>query len=115
MKFDNLLSDDAALAALGRRMADARLAGGMTQARLAEAAGVSKRTVERLEGGESVQLGNLIRCLRRLDELDGLERLLPPTPVNPIEVLARRRRRRLRARGGEAARTQTPWTWGDEP
>ena len=114
MNFDNLLSDDAVLAELGRRIAEERLARDMTQAWLAEAAGVAKRTVERLEGGESIQLGNLIRCLRRLDKLDGLERLLPPTPVNPLELLARRRRRRFRARGGGVARTTRPWTWGDE-
>ncbi len=114
MKFDNLLSDDAALAEIGRRIADARLAKGMTQARFAEAVGVSKRTVERLESGESIQLGNLIRCLRGLDKVEGLERLLPETPVNPIELLGRRRNRRRRARGSGATRTPMPWTWGDE-
>ena len=113
MKFDNLLSDDAALAEIGRRIADARLARGMTQARFAEAVGASKRTVERLESGESIQLGNLIRCLRGLGNLEGLERLLPEAPVNPLELLSRRHRRR-RARGGDAARTPMPWTWGDE-
>ena len=114
MKFDNLLSDQAALAELGRRIADARLARGMTQAQFADAASVSKRTVERLEDGESVQLGNLIRSLRALGNLEGLERLLPEAPVNPLELLSRRRHRRRRARGGDAQRTPTPWAWGKE-
>ena len=114
MKFDNLLSDQAALAELGRRMADARLARGQTQVQFAEAAGVSKRTVERLEDGASTQLGNLIRCLRALGNLEGLERLLPETAVNPIELLGRRRHRRRRARGDAAGRTPPPWAWGAE-
>ena len=113
MKFDNLLSDQAALAELGRRIADARLARRMTQAQFAEAAGVSKRTVERLEDGGSTQLANLIRCLRALGRLEGLERLFPETPVNPVELLGRRRRRQ-RATAQKNAPTPPPWTWGDE-
>jgi transcriptional regulator with XRE-family HTH domain len=114
MKFDNLLADQAVLAELGRRIADARLARRMTQAQFAEAAGVSKRTVERLEDGDSTQLGNFIRCLRALDNLEGLERLLPQTAVNPVELLGRRRQRRQRTRGDSGAANTPPWTWGDE-
>jgi len=112
MKFDNLVSDDATLAELGRRFAEARIARGMTQAELAEAAGVSKRTVERLEDGGSTQLGNLVRCLRALGSLEALERLMPETPPNPIDLLARRQRRR-RVRGKTESPSPTPWTWGD--
>lgn len=113
MKFDNLLSDQAALAELGRRIADARLARGMTQTQVAQAAGVSKSTVERLEDGGSTQLTNLIRCLRALGRLDGLERLFPETPVNPVELIGRRRRRQ-RVRAPKDAPSPAPWTWGDE-
>ena len=62
MKITNLTTDDAALVEFGRRSADARLTRQMTQAQFAEAAGVSKRTIERLEDGASTQFGNLIRC-----------------------------------------------------
>ena len=113
MKFDNLLSDQAVLAELGLRIADARLARRMTQAQLADAAGVSKRTVERLEDAGSTQLANLVRCLRALGRLEGLERLFPETPVNPVELL-RRGRRRHRTRTQKAAPSPAPWTWGDE-
>jgi len=113
MKFDNLLSDQAVLAELGLRLADARLARRMTQAQLAEAAGVSKRTVERLEDGGSTQLANLVRCLRALGRLEGLERLFPETPVNPVELIGRGRRRQ-RTRAQKAAPSPVPWTWGDE-
>ncbi|HEY0436303.1 MAG TPA: helix-turn-helix transcriptional regulator [Phenylobacterium sp.] len=115
MKFTNLLSDEAALGELGRRLAETRLGRGWTQAQLATAAGVSKRTVERLEAGESTQLGNLMRCLRALERLEALERLLPEAPPSPIDLLERhgRRRRRARARTRQAP-TAAGWTWGDE-
>ena len=113
MKFDNLLSDQAVLAELGLRIADARLARRMTQAQLADAAGVSTRTVERLEDGGSTQLANLVRCLRALGRLEGLERLFPETPVNPVELIGRGRRRQ-RTRAQKTAPSPAPWTWGDE-
>jgi DNA-binding XRE family transcriptional regulator len=96
-------------------MAATRIERHMTQAQLAEAAGVSKRTVERLEDGASTQLGNLIRCLRALDRLEGIERLLPEMPVNPIELLKRSGASRMRARAPKAApATSAGWSWGDE-
>jgi transcriptional regulator with XRE-family HTH domain len=125
MKFSNLLSDDAVTEEIGRRMTAARIERQMTQAQLAEAAGVSKRTVERLEDGGATQLANFIRCLRALDMLDGLERLLPQMPANPIELLGGRQGRRMRARppkgGGIASPTASKaeppapgWVWGDK-
>ncbi len=114
MKITNLTTDDAALAEFGRRIAEARLARRMTQAQFAQAAGVSKRTVERLEDGASTQFGNLIRCLRALDRLDGLDRLLPETPPNPIALLERHGKTRQRARPAEGQEPAAPWTWGDD-
>ena len=126
MRFTNLLSDDAVTEEIGPRIAATRIERQVTQAQLAEAAGVSKRTVERLEDGAPTQLGNLIRCLRALDNLEGLERLLPETPANPIELLKGSRNQRSRARvsKGAASRSSasrskdtpnTPgWVWGDK-
>lgn len=116
MKITNLTTDDATLAEIGRRMAEARLAQAMTQAQVALAAGVSKRTVERLEDGGSVQVANLVRCLRALGKLEGLERLLPETPPNPIDLLERHGKTRQRARRDtdDGVGAGAPWTWGDE-
>jgi transcriptional regulator with XRE-family HTH domain len=119
MKFENLLSDDAVLAEMGQRLVAARLERRMTQAQLAQAAGVSKRTVERLEDGGSAQLSNLVRCLRALTRLEGLERLLPETPVSPIDLLKQAKGRRSRVRTPAASKTGVAepgaaWVWGDE-
>ncbi|MFT3722893.1 MAG: helix-turn-helix domain-containing protein [Hyphomonadaceae bacterium] len=110
-----LLTDEAVLAELGSRMTAARIARRLTQAQFAEAAGVSKRTVERIEAGADTQLTNLIRCLRALGKLESLERLLPPQLPNPVDVLERRgairqrARRRLKKPEGEAG-----WKWGED-
>jgi transcriptional regulator with XRE-family HTH domain len=124
VKIDNLLSDAAVMAELGQRISAARLARGLTQAQFAAAAGMSKRTLERLEDGESTQLGNLVRCLRVLDRLEGFERLLPDAPPNPVDLLKRHGASRQRAagsRGGAPSQaspaTASPtssWVWGDE-
>lgn len=119
MRFNNLLSDDAVTEEIGRRIAAARVERQLTQADLAKAAGISKRTVERLEDGAATQLDNLVRCLRVLDRLEGLERLLPDTAINPIELLRGHRGQRTRVRharghssAGEPAKGG--WTWGDQ-
>lgn len=51
-------TDEAVLGELGRRLAQVRLGKNLTQAQLAAKAGVSKRTVERLEvGGGATVVG----------------------------------------------------------
>ena len=115
MKISDLTTDEAALGEFGRRVAEARIARQMTQAQLAAAAGVSKRTIERLEDGASTQFGNLVRCLRALGKLEGLDRLLPETAPNPIALLERHGKTRQRARPATTPDPATPWTWGDEP
>jgi DNA-binding XRE family transcriptional regulator len=114
MRFTNLLTDAAVITEMGHRLAAARLERQMTQAQLAYAAGVSKRTVERLEDGASTQLSNLIRCLRALGLLQGLERLLPEAQTNPVELLKRRGRTRARSRVRNVAAPATQWSWGDD-
>ncbi|HEY5193276.1 MAG TPA: helix-turn-helix transcriptional regulator [Solirubrobacteraceae bacterium] len=52
---------------------------GLTQAQLADRAGVSRDTLARLEGGEGgVSLENLLRILRALGILDSLPKALDP-------------------------------------
>lgn len=113
MRITNLLSDEAALQEVGRRLAAMRIARSKTQAQLALDAGVSKRTVERLEDGASVQLANLVRCLRALDRLEALEALLPEQAVNPLDLVARDQPRR-RVRTMREPEREEPWRWGDE-
>jgi transcriptional regulator with XRE-family HTH domain len=118
MKFDLLLTDQAVLREIGDRIAHARLERNQTQAELAEEAGIGKRTLERIEAGESSQLTNFLRLLRELDLLDRLELLLPPPEPSPLELLRNRGKERKRAsgsrgKGGANKVAEEPWTWDD--
>lgn len=110
------MSDSAALAELGERLARHRLQRNLTQDELAKEAGVSKRTIARLEAGESTQLTNLIRVLRALGLLTTLDALVPPPIPSPLEQLRTKERLRKRAspRASEEPSSQEEWVWGDE-
>jgi len=109
------MTDSAALAELGDRLARLRLQRNLTQAQLAREAGVSKRTLIRLENGESSQVKNLIRVLRALGLLGNLDALVPPPLPSPIEQLRSRAKERRRASPGAMKRgPSTRWTWGDD-
>ena len=106
-------TDEAVLAELGARLSSVRLSRNLTQAQLAQDAGVSKRTVERIEAGQSAQLTSFIRILRTLDLLDGLELLLPPPRPGPMDLLRRAGKPPQRATGSTTSYVE-PWTWADE-
>ncbi len=115
MKIISGLSDEAILAEIGRRLAATRLARNLTQADLAKQAGVSKRTVERLESGEvAARLSALVRVGRVLGLADQFDRLVPAPTTSPVEQLKLTRRRRKRASGARETPAAEPWTWGDE-
>ena len=117
MKISSQLSDDAILHELGSRLAAVRLGRNLTQAALAEEAGVSKRTVERLESGEvAARLSGLVRVCRALGLAERFDALVPPPTVSPVEQLklAGRRRKRASSRRKPATPARRKWTWGDE-
>jgi putative transcriptional regulator len=108
-------TDPAILAQLGERLARHRLDRNLTQAALAKEAGVSQRTVLRLESGASTQLTNLIRILRALDLLNNLDAFLPPPAPSPLEQLRAEKKQRKRASPRtEPTDTRDEWNWADE-
>jgi transcriptional regulator with XRE-family HTH domain len=118
MHIDELLTDAAVLATLGRRLARHRLERNWTQAELAAAAGVGQATVQRAERGESVQMTSMVKLLRALELLAGLDAAVPESIELPIAKLEREQRKlRKRARGrrdSEPDVQSPPWKWGDE-
>ncbi len=115
MKISPLLTDDAILAEIGERLAARRIDLQLTQAAVAEQAGIAKRTLERMEAGHSSQLSSLIRVLRVLDAMPGLENLLPESGPRPMDLLQRKGKRRQRASGRRGAGSaDKPWSWADE-
>jgi transcriptional regulator with XRE-family HTH domain len=116
MKIAGQLTDEAILKELGGRLAGVRLGRNLTQAALAEQAGVSKRTVERLEAGAvATQLSGFVRVCRVLGVLEGFDNLVPEAVPGPMEQLKQKSRKRQRASGRKAVSTRPmKWKWGDE-
>jgi len=117
MNKELLGSDRAILAELGRRLREARLERNLSQAEVAENAGIGRVTLQRMEAGESPSLISFVRVLRALDLLEGLGRLVPEPGPSPFEEFKRRGRRRQRARPSRHSDTEHrhgAWRWGDE-
>lgn len=115
MDFSNEAPDEATLKELGRRIARYRLNGNLSQDALAQEAGVSTRTVQRIEHGHSTQLTNLVRVLRALGLLGNLQAAVPEPPVSPLQQIRMQGKQRQRASSGADRQKQAePWSWGDE-
>ena len=110
---DVLPSEMSILVGLGERLTQARIARSFTQKALADAAGVSKRTIERLETGKSVQLSNLVRVLIALDFARNFEELIPGMVPRPMDLLRHQGKTRKRAFTIKPVPTE-PWSWDDK-
>jgi transcriptional regulator with XRE-family HTH domain len=114
MKITQLGTDDAILSELGTRLAHRRIELQLTQADVAREAGIGKRTLERIEAGESAQLSSLLRVLRVLDLLPALDRAIPEARPGPMEMLENKGRLRQRASKSRNDEAGQPWSWDDE-
>lgn len=114
MKISSLLTDDAILAEIGERVSRRRLDLQLTQAKLAEQAGIAKRTVERIEAGASAQMSSMIRLFRVLDLLPGVDRMLPEVKTRPMDMLKRKGKQRRRASSSRISENPgKPWSWDE--
>lgn len=99
---------------IGQRLARLRLARNVTQADLAERAGIAVRTLRRLEAGEPSTLDTFLRVAAVLDLEEAILSALPAGDIRPIERVSQKGRERQRARvPSEQPRTST-WTWGED-
>lgn len=114
MKIDALLTDEALLEELGRRLTRLRLNQNITQADLAQKAGISKRTVERIEAGASSQLSNWIRIIRALGLVENFELLVPEPRPTPLEYLKLQGKERARASTVSEDEAPESWQWGND-
>ncbi len=120
MRINEHHTDETILAELGARLARHRLNRQWTQAYLAREAGISKRTVERIEAGSSAQLSSFLRLCRALGLLDGISALVPEPEPSPLELLRSRGKERQRASSRKPVKRDlvgeqsAVWTWGDD-
>lgn len=114
MKISELSTDDAILAELGTRLAHRRIELQLTQADVAREAGIAKRTLERIEAGESAQLSSLLRVFRVLDLLPALDHAIPEARPGPMEMLENKGKLRQRASKRSKDEAGQHWSWDDQ-
>ena len=91
-----------------------RLVRNLTQEQVAVKAGVSLKTIGRLERGQGSSLDTFIRVMIALGLQSNLMSLLPDPDIRPIERVTERGSERQRARPISSSESETPWKWGDE-
>ncbi|MBC8010598.1 MAG: helix-turn-helix transcriptional regulator [Burkholderiales bacterium] len=103
---------------LGVRLQAHRLNQNLSQAELAAATGLARKTITNLETGHGGTLLTLIAVLRGLGLLGQLEAFVPAPGPSPIQLvkLAGKQRRRATGRRKPADALEEPapkpWTWG---
>jgi len=96
---------------LGMRLSEQRLARGLTQEDLAWRAGVSKRSLERLEKNEgNPRLSVLVSVCQVLGLVQGFDALVPTVELGPMALAAGRS---LPKRVRKSMKKKTV-RWGDE-
>lgn len=108
-----IATSDQIEAALCKRLESIRLSRNITQAQLAEEAGVSPRTIGRLEKGQGVSMDTFIRIMMALNIQQNLEALLPDPSVRPIERIGMGAGERKRARPTKSIDELPTWSWGN--
>ncbi len=99
---------------IGHKLERLRLSRNITQAELAENAGVSERTLRRLEAGQGATLDTLIRIMTGLQIQENLQLLLPDPRIRPIERVRSGGRERQRSSPQNIRKKVAPWEWGKE-
>lgn len=120
---------------LGERLERNRLLQNIAQTDLAKKAGISTRTLRRLESGEGGTLDSFIRLLIALNIDSNLSMLIPDSTIRPMERVRQSKKERKRASGVRKSQTSnnaksattadnkndktktqsnSGWTWGDE-
>lgn len=73
--------------ALGERVRRLRLARNVDQRATADKAGISEKALRNLEAGRGSTVETLLRTLKALDSLQGIEMLAPEVTVDPLALL----------------------------
>jgi transcriptional regulator with XRE-family HTH domain len=72
---------------LGERLRRLRLNRNLDQRTTAEKAGISEKALRNLESGRGSTVETLMRVLKALDYLQGIDMLAPEISVNPLDLL----------------------------
>jgi transcriptional regulator with XRE-family HTH domain len=93
---------------LGEQIQQLRISKNLGQIATAEKAGVSEKALRNLEAGRGSTVESLLRVLKALDSLDGLQLIVPRPSVSPLAMLRHARpRRRVRRRASGTDKRQS--------
>ena len=93
MKLVPIQSYDEIVEALGQRIKARRLAENVSQAALADKAGISRRALVQLEGGQGSTLHTLVSVFKALGLEHQLNELAPVALISPLAMLKAKRSR----------------------
>lgn len=99
------------LADIGEQIRKKRISGNLTQSDLAVKAGISRRTVQAIERGESISLSHFIAILRILDLLDVFTAFFDKETISPLLVAKQKGTIRQRARKSKHKLTESDYQW----
>ena len=96
-------------AELGRRIRQLRLSRNIDQRAAAEKAGITRAALQNLEAGHGSSVRTLLRTLKALNYLEGIELLAPQPTVNPLALLKTKTpQQRVRRRRNSRPRQPNP-------
>lgn len=96
---------------IGERIKLYRVYSGISQNELEEKTGVSKRTITRLESGNSVQMDNLIKILSALNLDENIKLLIPDQSIRPSAFLLNKK---VNQRVSRKNKKENDFKWGDQ-
>jgi transcriptional regulator with XRE-family HTH domain len=76
---------------LGRRLQRLRLSRNLSQRTVAEKAGITRAALQNLEAGRGSSVKTLVRTLKALNYLEGIEILAPEPTIHPLALLKTKR------------------------
>ncbi|MDA8563862.1 helix-turn-helix domain-containing protein [Mariniblastus sp.] len=109
----NAMSSEAIEQELCKKLERVRLQKNTSQTKLAEAAGVSRRTISRMENGQGVSLDTFIRVMKALGLADHLVAMIPDAKIRPIERVNQKTERK-NASSPRTPQSKKKWKWGDQ-
>ena len=101
---------------LCKKLEAVRLMKNISQANLAKEAGISRRSVSRMDNGKGVSLDTFIRVMQALNLTNELMALIPSSDIRPIERVNRKgpRKNASSPRTGKSQVAEKKWKWGNE-
>jgi transcriptional regulator with XRE-family HTH domain len=76
---------------LGKRIRQLRLSRNLDQRSVAEKGGIARAALQNLEAGHGSSVQTLLRTLKALNFLEGIEILAPEPTINPLALLKTRK------------------------